>query len=134
MDKLKYKVNVLTDLDMWGKEEIKTLILNYEDLEHLKAEMQGNNIPIWEYETIDKKIIADDMIRRIISIRKINKMEYVNIKITEQDLNLLLSVLDFSKKDYSNKINNQIIKIYDKLNKVYLKIPIKENVRGFKIK
>lgn len=87
MKKQQYKVNVLTDLDIWGKEETKTLILDYGDLEHLKAEMQGLNISIWEYETIDKKIIADDMIRRIINIRKIKPL--INIKITEKDLKKL---------------------------------------------
>lgn len=49
----------------------------------------------------------------------------INIKISEQDLNLLLSVLDFSKKDYSSKTNKTITKIYNRLNKVYLKLPLK---------
>lgn len=87
MEKQQYKVNVLTDLDMWGKEETKTLILDYGDLEHLKAEMQGLNKSIWEYETIDKKIIAEDMIRRIISVRKTKPK--LKILISEQDLKKL---------------------------------------------
>jgi len=51
-------------------------------------------------------------------------MKYLNIKITEKDLNLLLSILDFSKKDYSNKIKKDINKVYNKLNKIYMKIPL----------
>lgn len=67
----KYKVKVITDEDMWGKEEEKVLILDKGDLEHLQNEMEGQNIAIWEYETEDKKIIADDMIRRIESIEEL---------------------------------------------------------------
>jgi len=63
---MNYKITILTDLDNWGKEEEKILILNEDENEHLKNEMEGFNISMWEYETEDKKIIADDMIRSIL--------------------------------------------------------------------
>ena len=65
---MRYKVKIITDEEMWGKEEEKVLILDEEDLEHLKNEFEKGNPAIWEYETIDKKIIAEDMIRRIENI------------------------------------------------------------------
>ena len=66
-----FKVEILTDEEMWGKIENKILILSCEDLEHLRAEMQGQNKSIWEYETKDKKIISDEMIRRIIKVSEV---------------------------------------------------------------
>lgn len=62
---MKYKVTILTDEEMWGKKEKKILILNGGELEHLKNEFEKGNRWISEYETTDKKIIAEDMIRRI---------------------------------------------------------------------
>lgn len=67
---MKYKVKVLTDEEMTGKEDEKILILNSEELEHLKSEIEGYNMNICEYETIDKEIINDLEIRRILYIKK----------------------------------------------------------------
>jgi len=68
---MKYKVKVLMDLDIWGSEEELFIIMDEDDLEHLKNEMAGFNIGIWEYETTNKKIIADDMIRSIIKVEEL---------------------------------------------------------------
>jgi len=85
---MEYRITVLTDFDMWGSEEEKVLICNEESKEHLENEMQGFNCSIWEYETEDKKIIDDLMIRSIL------KIEDLEIKETNKTIKMINKELD----------------------------------------
>jgi len=98
----KYKVII----KIGSSEEEKTFILDYRELEHLKNEIRGNNRVMWEYETEDKEIITDDMIREIIKIEKIkNKTAEEIIKESE------ISKEDRAELNLSKVVNGKVARL-----------------------